>query len=154
MIRHCAFCVRASSMLRAMYVAVAGPIAPSTLISETFSAAKVGGAVAQASQRTRAVNAVFIRSIRIAARPFASSSSFHRLKLYRQVFHLRLHDFLEITVADFDRVGVRACFEDDVVLLGQMFVHIGRQTIEIPKGRHRSDRAVGEERLEFLFLVE
>src|SRR5947207_13731119 len=130
MIRHCAFCVRASSMLREMYVAVAGPIAPSMLISETFSAAKVAGAVAQASQRTRAVNAVFIRLIRIAACPFVSSSSFHWLKLDRQVFYFRLHDFLVIAVAHFNRVGVRACFEHDVVLLGQMLVDIGRQAIE------------------------
>src|ERR1044071_2911271 len=106
MIRHCAFCVRASSMLRAMYVAVAGPMVPSILMRETFSAAKVAGAVAQASQRTRLVNTVFIRSIRIGARLFVSSSSFHRLKLNGQVCHFRLHDFLVVAVAHFNRFGV------------------------------------------------
>ena len=35
-----------------------------------------------------------------------------------------------------------------------MPVNIGRQAIEISKRRHRADRAVGEERLEFLLLIK
>ena len=44
-----------------------------------------------------------------------SSRSFHRLQLDRQVVHFWLHNLLVIAVAHFDRVGVRACFEHDVI---------------------------------------
>src|SRR5436305_14018658 len=65
----------------------------------------------------------------------ARSSSFHRLKLDRQVFHSWLYDFLVIAIGHLDRVGVRAGFEPDVVLLGQSFVLVSRQTVEIAKRR-------------------
>src|SRR5213083_899609 len=124
------------------------------LMRETFSAAKAAGAIAHVSERTRPVNALFIRLSPRAALRCARSCSFHRLKLDRQIFYFWLHDFLVITIAHFDCVHVRASFEHDVVLLGQILVYVGWQAIEIAKRRHRADAAVGEDRLQLLFLVQ
>src|SRR5262245_61048131 len=79
---------------------------------------------------------------RIARPSIVSSSSFHWLKLDRQVFHFWLHDVLVIAVAHFYRVSVCASFEYDVVLFGQMLVDVSRQTVKVPKRRHRPNRGV------------
>src|SRR6266496_2289945 len=99
------------------------------LMKETFSAANAAGTIAQASQRTRLVNAFFMRLLLRAAPRCARSRSFHRLKLDPQLFHFWLHNFFVITITDSNRVRVRARLEYDVVLLGQILVNIGRQTI-------------------------
>src|SRR6266496_5818590 len=124
------------------------------LMRETFSAAKAAGAIAQMSERTRPVNALFIRLSPRAALRCARSRSFHRLKFDRQVFYFWLHDFLVITIAHFDRVRVRARLEHDIVLVRQIFVYVGWQAIETAERRHRSNYAVGKHRLEFLFLIQ
>src|SRR5262249_12694815 len=115
------------------------------LIKPTFSAANTPGAAVQASQRKTLANGIFIRFFRIAARPFVSSSSFHRVKLDREVSYLRLHDFFVIAIAHFYRVSVGASFEHDIVLVGEVLVDVSRQAIKIPKRRHRPDGGVGEE---------
>src|SRR5215475_10581599 len=74
-----------------------------------------------------------------------SSSSFHRVKLDRQVFHLLLHDFLVIAITHFYCISVRAGFEHDVVLLGKMLVDVSRQAVKIPKRRHCPDGGVREQ---------
>src|SRR5439155_14441135 len=106
---------------------------PSILIKETFSAAKP--ADVQISPRTSAATQIqgrapraqapvvslgslvrrrgtppssFVCLSRCAARQCVRLCSFHRLKLDRQILHFWLHDFLVITVAHFDRVGVRS----------------------------------------------
>jgi len=76
------------------------------------------------------------------------------LYLDRQIFYLRLHDFLVIAIAEFYRFGVSARFEDNVIFLSQTLVHISGHTVEIAKRRRRSDRAVREERLEFPFSLQ
>src|SRR6266480_3137229 len=53
-----------------------------------------------------------------AAWLFAGSSSFHRLELDRHLFYFRLHDRVVIAIAHLDRVGVSACFKNDIILLG------------------------------------
>src|SRR5439155_27183052 len=83
-----------------------------------------------------------------------SSSRFHRLNLHCEVFDPRFHNFLIVTIAEFNRVGVRASLENNVVFLRQTLVHKRWQTIEMTKGRHRSNCAVGEQRLEVLFFSE
>src|SRR5260370_14623871 len=60
MTRHCAVCAPASSILREMYLAVAGPIAPSILMNETFSAAD---ATAHVTARSQVAAAIFIASL-------------------------------------------------------------------------------------------
>jgi hypothetical protein len=52
------------------------------------------------------------------------------MHLDRQVFDARLHDLLVATIVELDGVGVSACFENDVIFLGQSFVPAGRQTVE------------------------
>src|SRR5712692_9444978 len=89
-----------------------------------------------------------------SAQQYPISGSFHRLNLECQVFHPWLDDFLVIAIAELNGVGMGTRFENDVVFLSQTLVHIRWHTIEIAKGRHCSNRAVREERLEFLFAVE
>ena len=50
------------------------------------------------------------------------------MHLDRQVFDARLHDLLVATIVELDGVGVSARFENDVIFLGQSFVHAGTQT--------------------------
>src|SRR5215471_6554140 len=111
----------------------------------TFSAAIVAGAVAHPSQRSSLVNEVFIRLIRIAARRSVKSSSFHRMKFDRKVIHLWVHNLFIITIVHYDRVGVRAGLENNVVLFCETFVHESRQTIKISERRHRADSGIGKE---------
>src|SRR6266849_1686771 len=85
---------------------------------------------------------------------YAISDSFHRLRLNCQILHLWLHDFLIVTIAEFNRVGVRACFAHNIILFSQTLVHKSWQTIETAKRRHRSDCAVWNQRLELLFLAQ
>ena len=59
------------------------------------------------------------------------------MHLDRQVFDARLHDLLVATIVELDGVGVSARFENDVIFLGQSFVHAGRQTVEVAKWPHR-----------------
>src|SRR5437879_13449310 len=110
----------------------------------TFSAATVAGAVAHPSQRSSLVNEVFIRLIRIAARRSVSSSSFHRMKFDRKVFHLWVHNLFIIAIVHYDRVSVGAGFENDVVLFRETLVHESRQAIEVSERRHRPDGGVGD----------
>src|SRR6266478_276973 len=84
----------------------------------------------------------------------AISDSFHRLKFNRQIFDQWLHNLLVIMIAELDGIGMRPSFKNDILFLSQTLVHIGWQTIEIAKWRHRSNRAIREQRLEFLFGVE
>src|SRR4030095_10139821 len=104
-----------------------------------FSAAKVFGADAQASERSSATTQVEERAPRARAshsQRFAwrrrapasivGSSSFHGVKLDRKVPYLRLHDFFVIAIAHLDRVSVRPGFEHDVILLGEMLVDVSR----------------------------
>src|SRR3954452_6935278 len=111
----------------------------------TFSAAKLTGALAHASQRSSSANAVLVRLVRIAALRSVSSSSFHWVELDRKVFHLWVHNLFIIAVVHYDRVGVRARFENDVVLLRETLVHESRQTIKISERRHRADGGIGKE---------
>src|SRR4029077_16924571 len=154
-------------------------MAPSILIRETFSAGKATDV--QASQRTSAATqmegrapraqapAVGLESLvrrrgappstffclsRCAAGRCVGSRSFHRLQLDRQIVHLWFHDLLVIALTHLDRVCVCPRFKHNVVLLRQTLLYICWQTIEIAKGRHRSNRAVGKQRLEFLLLTE
>src|SRR4029079_3368053 len=154
-------------------------MAPSILIRETLSAGKATDV--QASQKTSAVTQMegralraqapavdlgslvgrhgappctFVCLSRCAARRCVSSGSFHRLQLDRQVVHIWLHDLLVIAITYFDRVRVRARFKHDVVLLRQTLLYIRWQAIEIAKGRHRSNRAVRKQSLEFLLIIE
>ena len=57
------------------------------------------------------------------------------MHLDRQVFDARLHDLLASTIAEIHGVGVSARFGNDVIFLGQSFVHTGRQTVEVANGR-------------------
>src|SRR6188472_1791066 len=147
-------------------------MAPSILMRETFSAGKATDV--QASQRTSAAMqmegrapqarapvvgleslvrrrgappSTFVGLSRGATRRCVSSRSFHRLQLDRQVVHLWLHDLLVIAITHLDGVCVSARFKHNVVLLRQTLLYICWQTIEIAKGRHRSNRAIGKQRL-------
>ena len=44
--------------------------------------------------------------------------------------------------------------KNNVIFLSQTLVHISRHTVEIAKRRHRADRAVREEGLEFPFALQ
>jgi hypothetical protein len=63
-------------------------------------------------------------------------------------------DLLVATIVELDGVGVSARFENDVIFLGQSFVHAGRQNVEVAKWPRRSLRAVWKQRLEFLFRLQ
>src|SRR5262249_56659114 len=121
------------------------------LIRPTFSAARarVEGARMEARQRSSATMQMAGQTPRVRAersQPFARrrraplfivrSSSFHGMKLDRELFYFRLHDFFVIAIAHLDRIGVRTGFEHDVILLGEMLVDVSRQAVKIPKGRH------------------
>src|SRR5262245_6509158 len=68
----------------------------------------------------------------------------HWLQLNRQIVNLWLHDLLVIAIIHLDRVGMCARFKYNVFLLRQTLVHVGWQTIEVPKRRHGSYHAVRE----------
>src|SRR5207253_6916392 len=84
----------------------------------------------------------------------AMSLSLHGLDLDGEVCDLRLHNFFVIAIPEFDCIGVRARFENDVLFLCQALVHIRWHTIKIAQRRDRTDRAVREESFELPFLVD
>src|SRR5437867_7544392 len=116
------------------------------LMKETFSAAKVVGTVAHASQTVRSINALFTISFEALSthRQFKLLSSSGRCRIDAQVCDFWFHDLLVITITYLNSIGVRSGFEHDVVLLRQVIVHVRAQIIEVPKRRHCADSTVGK----------
>src|SRR5260370_18809803 len=76
------------------------------------------------------------------------------MERYGNLFDARLSRPFVVTIGEPYRVGLSACFENDIILAGQCSIDISRYSIKIAKRRHRARRTVRKQIFEFCFAFQ